>query len=70
LPELDGAFLVRVADSTSLLHQDDTREGRNGFGFGTILVLTDSSGAPTRYGWMGLRGWTFETRIAIGRPTR
>jgi hypothetical protein len=66
----DDAFLVRVADSTSLLHQDDTREGRNGFGFGTILVLTDADGAPARYGWVGVRGWTFETPIAIGRPTR
>ncbi len=70
LPGRDDAFLLRVADSTSLLHQDDTRAGRNGFGLGTILVLTDASGAPTRYGWVGLRGWTFETQIAIGRPTR
>jgi hypothetical protein len=70
LPGRDDAFLVRVADSTSLHHQDDTREGRNGFGLGTILVVTDASGAPTRYGWVGLRGWTFETPIAIGRPTR
>jgi hypothetical protein len=70
VPGRDDAFLVRVADSTSLLHQDDTRAGRNGFGFGTILVMTDAAGAPARYGWVGLRGWTFETPIAIGRPTR
>jgi hypothetical protein len=70
VPGHDDAFLVRVADSTSLLHQDDTRVGRNGFGLGTILVLTDDAGAPARYGWVGLRGWAFETPIAIGRPTR
>jgi hypothetical protein len=70
LPGHEGAFLVRVADSTSLLHQDDTRVGRNGFGFGTILLVTDEAGAPVRYGWVGVRGWTFETPIAIGRPTR
>jgi len=69
-PGRDDAFLVRVADSTSLLHQDDTRAGRNGFGFGTILVVADATGAPARYGWVGLRGWTFETPIAIGRPIR
>jgi hypothetical protein len=70
LPGHDDAYLVRVADSTSLYHQDDTREGRNGFGLGTILILTDSSGAPARYGWVGLRGWTFETQIAVGRAVR
>jgi hypothetical protein len=71
VPSRDDAFLVRVADSTSLLHEDDTRVGRHGFGLGTILVLIDPvTGAPTGYGWVGLRAWTFETPIAIGRPMR
>src|SRR6185503_3926276 len=66
-----GTYLVRVADSTSLLHDDDTREGRTGFGFGTIVVLADAnSDAPTGFGWAGLRFWTFQTPIAIGRPLR
>jgi len=26
------------------------------------------SGAPVGYGWAGLRAWTFQTSIAIGRP--
>jgi hypothetical protein len=71
LPDRVDAFLVRVADSTSLLHDADTRQGRTGFGFGTILVLTDpATGVPTGYGWVGTRAWTFETPIAIGRPSR
>jgi hypothetical protein len=65
-----NAFLVRVADSTSLLHDQDTRADRgNGFGFGTILLLADAeTGAPSAYGWVGLRWRTFDTQIALGRP--
>jgi len=64
-----NAFLVRVADSTSLLHDDDTRSGRSGFGLGTILLVADpNSGAPVAYGWVALRWRAFETAIAIGRP--
>jgi hypothetical protein len=65
----DNAYLVRVADSTSLLHDDDTRVGRSGFGFGTILIVADpDTRAPTAYGWVGLEWRAFETAIAIGRP--
>lgn len=64
----ENAYLVRVADSTSLLHDDDTRVGRTGFGLGTILLVTDETGAPSAYGWVGLRWRAFETAIAIGRP--
>lgn len=64
-----GAFLLRVADSTSLFHDADTRAGRTGFGFGTILLLADpETGEPRAYGWVGLRWRTFETAISIGRP--
>ncbi len=71
VPGRDEAYLVRIADSTSLLHEDDTRVGRKGFGLGTIVVLTDpATGSPRGYGWVGLRAWTFETAIAIGRPLR
>ncbi len=69
VPGLAGQFLLRVADSTSLLHDQDSREGRSGFGFGTILLEADrATGEPIAYGWMGLRWRTFETRIALGRP--
>lgn len=69
VPDTPGAFLVRIADSTSLLHDADTREGRTGFGFGTILLVADpETGEPRAYGWVGLRWRTFETPISIGRP--
>lgn len=68
-PGYENAYLVRIADSTSLLHADDTRVGRTGFGFGTILLVTDQAGKPTAYGWVALQWRAFETRIAIGRPT-
>jgi hypothetical protein len=70
-PGYDHAYLVRVADSTSLLHDDDTRTGRTGFGFGTILLVADpETGAPIAYGWVAMRWRSFETPIAIGRPLR
>lgn len=70
-PGYVNAYLVRIADSTRLLHDDDTRVGRNGFGFGTILLVADpDTGAPTAYGWMGLKWRAFETPISLGRPLR
>ncbi len=65
------AYLVRVIDSTSLLHHDDTRQDHSGFGLGTILLVVDTdTGAPRAYGWVGLQWRAFETQIAIGRPVR
>jgi hypothetical protein len=72
-PEVPGAYLVRIADATSLPHQDDTRErdGDGGFGHGTILFLTDESGQGTAYGWFGARSrGVIETPIAFGRLIR
>lgn len=69
VPGVEGAFLVRIADSTRLQHDADTREGRTGFGFGTILLVADpETGEPRAYGWVGMRWRTFETPISIGRP--
>ena len=72
LPGYENAYLVRVADSTSLYHDNDTREPglTDGFGFGTILLVSDESGAPVAYGWVGTRARVFETKIAIGRALR
>jgi hypothetical protein len=69
-PGYENAYLVRIADSSRLLHDDDTRVGRSGFGFGTILLVADETGAPMAYGWVGLRWRAFETAIALGRPMR
>jgi hypothetical protein len=64
-----NAFFVRIADSTSLYHDRDSREAglTTGFGFGTILLIADDQGAPMAYGWVGTRARVFETKIAIGR---
>lgn len=67
VPDTPGAFLVRIADASSLLHDADTRQGRDGFGMGTILLLSDGQGRPIEYGWQGFKWRTFETDIAIGR---
>lgn len=70
-PGYDNAYLVRVIDSTRLLHDHDTRVGRSGFGLGTILIVTNPvTDAPVAYGWVGLRYRTFGTQIAIGRAER
>lgn len=64
-----NAYLLRIADSSRLLHDEDTRTDRDGFGFGTILLVTDLvSGEPTAYGWAADKWRAFETAIALGRP--
>lgn len=74
VPDMPGAYLVRVADASRYTHQDDTRTGtgRNGFGMGTILVLAHpETDAPVAYGWHGKRSrWLPVTDIAIGRAER
>jgi len=70
LPGRPGAYAVRIADATSIPHENDSRnydEG-GGFGTGTILFKVDDDGRGTHYGWHGSRGdWTAETEILIGR---
>lgn len=69
VPEYENAYLIRFADSTRLMHADDTRQGQNGFGKGTILLVSEpETGAPIAYGWAGLEWRSFETDIALGRP--
>ncbi len=67
----DGV-LVRVVDSTSIGHQDDTRApGVTGVGEGTLLVSVDAiTGEGTAYGWIGARTppeWRIATPVRIGR---
>lgn len=53
-PHREGEVLVRVIDSTTSPHADDTRNaGQTGLGTGTIGIMTDSSGIPTGYYWRG-----------------
>lgn len=73
VPGLPGAWALRIADATSIPHQDDTRSwpGEGGYGEGTILLFADAAGQPTHYGWHGTRaGATAETRIVLGRLVR
>ena len=68
-----GAYLLRIADATSLPHQDDTRDpqGAGGFGHGTILFTVDDDGQGTAYGWFGDESRrVIETPIAFGRVVR
>ena len=67
------AYTVRVVDATSLPHGDDTRdpEGEGGFGFGTLLFVTDELGQAFAYGWFGTRSrGVIRTDIVFGRPSR
>jgi hypothetical protein len=73
LPEIPGAFAVRIADSTSFGHEDDTRpaEGPGGFGIGTLVFLTDGLGHATHYGWAGTRSAGYVvTPVVFGRVSR
>lgn len=70
LPGVPGAWAVRIADSTSNGHQDDTRAGDpdGGFGIGTIVFLADADGHGTQYGWGGTYSdWFVITSIVFGR---
>ncbi len=70
---IPGGWAVRVADSSSFVHQDDTREGDldGGFGIGTIVFLADGAGHGTHYGWYGTvsEGYVV-TPIFFGRVSR
>ncbi len=67
-------FEVRVADSTSVLHLDDSREKprHSGFGYGTMSFGVDpKTHQGLSYGWMGgATPWYPKTEIEFGRPVR
>lgn len=69
VPHIEGAYLVRVIDSTRWQHQDDTRaDDETGFGMGTILFMTDADRAPIGYAWHGLDSSGFyRTDVVFGR---
>jgi len=66
-------WTVRIADATSVPHEDDTRgdDGVGGFGSGTIMFVTDGDGQGLGYGWFGSesRG-VVPTRILFGRVSQ
>lgn len=69
-PGRERAYAVRIADATSIPHQNDTRSatGEGGYGKGTMLFTLDAEGRPTAYGWRGVHSRrVVETDIAIGR---
>lgn len=66
----EGIWAVRILDSTSLAHQDDTRRaGRTGTGRGTMTFAVDADGRAEAYGWSGTRSIGYiETPVRFGRP--
>jgi hypothetical protein len=68
--EGDSAYLVRVADSSRLMHEDDSRHGHGGYGLGTLLIQADPvTLAPSGFSFAGSRtSHPFGTKIVIGRP--
>jgi hypothetical protein len=70
VPGWPGAYAVRVVDSTRGGHQDDVRatDEDGGFGFGTMVFVTDQHGVVTAYGWHGTRSpWLMPTTVLFGR---
>jgi len=66
-----NGFLLRVVDSTSFPHGEDSRGGGSGFGYGTMYFEVDpQSGGGVGYGWTGRYSgnYVLRTRIAVGRP--
>ena len=68
----DTAYVMRIADSSRIPHEDDSRGGQPGFGYGTILIETNpANGAPTGFSFAGSRAaHAFGSKIVIGRPLR
>ncbi|MFW6049586.1 MAG: hypothetical protein ACODAU_00345 [Myxococcota bacterium] len=70
VPGHHRAYRVRVADATSVPHENDTREedGAGGFGRGTMLFTVDDGGSPVAYGWYGASSdGVVPTHVAFGR---
>lgn len=71
--KVSGGYLLRLADATSYLHGEDTREGGTGFGYGTVLISVDpDSGEGSGQGWTGrYSGNTIlKTPIYVGRALK
>jgi hypothetical protein len=74
-PVYANVWVMRIADSTRMLHEADSRPegGEGGYGTGTVAFLFDDDGTPIAYGWYGAAQPpdTFvPTKIAFGRVSR
>jgi hypothetical protein len=70
VPDWPGAYAARILDSTRTPHQHDTRgdDGIGGFGFGTMVFVTDADGEVQGYGWHGTdSAGTLPTHVVFGR---
>lgn len=68
-----GVWVAQIADSTRILHGDDTRaeDGDGGFGMGTMAFATDQVGRVYGYGWHGADSeWIIKTDVVFGRVIR
>jgi hypothetical protein len=74
-PKYGNVWLIRVADASRYVHENDSRtygEG-GGFGTGTMAFGCDDEGAPLAYGWFGSvqKPATFlPVDMVFGRVTR
>jgi hypothetical protein len=65
----DDLWALRILDSTSIAHQDDTRPREHGgTGRGTMTFVVGDDGRATAYGWFGTRSIGYiATPIVFGR---
>lgn len=67
---VDDVFFVRIADSASSGHSEDTRRPhKSGIGIGTLLLKANpKTGKPSAYAW-GVGGyWNKNVNFAMARP--
>ncbi len=64
------AFQVRVADSASTGHSEDTRPPHtSGIGIGTLLLkVNPKTGKPAAYAWKEGSHWKKNVKFAMARP--
>jgi len=55
-PYYQDVLVMRIADATRMVHEDDSRVegGEGGFGTATMAFRFDGNGKPAAYGWYGI----------------
>ena len=66
-----NVYFVKVADSASGAHSEDTRQpSDSGIGIGTLLLKTNPlTGKPSAYAWGIRSGWKKNVKFAMARPS-